>query len=122
MPLIRGHQSFDDHFTQIPNAWLRDTRLSLAAKGLIAQLMSHKPGWQISITNLAMANGVGKDAMRTILNELLDAGYLSRSEKRERNAKGFLGGYVYTTKDPEPFDTAADCPRLDEPTLDEPPL
>ena len=35
MPLIRGYHSFDDHFTQIPNSWLRDTRLSLKAIGLL---------------------------------------------------------------------------------------
>lgn len=120
MPLIRGHQSFDDHFTQIPNSWLRDSRISLAAKGLIAQLMSHKPGWKISIYTLAHQNGIGKDGMRTILNELLNAGYLARSAERERTSQGFLGSYTYTTQDPL-FLGNADEPTLDEPTLVNPP-
>lgn len=114
MPLIRGHHSFDDHFTQIPNDWLRDSRISLGAKGLLAQLLSHAPGWRISQENLAHANGVGRDAIRTLINELLEAGYLMRSEDRERNEKGYLGGYTYTTQDP------SGEPTLDKPTQDNP--
>jgi hypothetical protein len=100
MPLIRGHHSFDDHFTQIPNDWLRDKRISLGAKGLLAQLLSHAPGWRISQESLGRDNGVGRDAIRTLINELLEAGYLMRSEERERGEKGYLGGYTYTTQDP----------------------
>ena len=100
MPLIRGHHSFDDHFTQIPNDWLRDKRISLGAKGLLAQLLSHSPGWRISQESLGRDNGVGRDAIRTLINELLEAGYLMRSEERERGDKGYLGGYTYTTQDP----------------------
>lgn len=114
MPLIRGHHSFDAQFTQIPNDWLRDPRLSLGAIGLLAQLLSHQPGWKISQENLARANRIGRDGMRTLLNELITAGYLSKSEERERNEAGQLAGYVYTTKDPDA------PPMLSEPTLAEP--
>jgi biotin operon repressor len=114
MPLIRGHHSFDDHFTQVPNAWLRDKKLSLGAKGLIAQLLSHAPGWRISQESLGRDNGIGRDAIRTLINELLDAGYLSRSDDRERNEKGYLGGFTYTTTDPVAY------PTLDYPTQADP--
>ena len=110
MPLIRGHHSFDDHFTQIPNAWLRDSRISLGAKGLLAQLLSHAPGWKISQESLGHANGIGRDAIRTLINELLDAGYLNRSEDRERTEKGYLGGYTYTTQDPTQDNPTQDNP------------
>lgn len=117
MPLVRGHHAFDDHFTQVPNAWLRDPNLSLGAKGLLAQLLSHAPGWQVSQESLAKANKTGKDAIRTLIGELLSAGYLNRSTDRTRTDKGYLGGYVYTTQDP----TTSDYPTLDYPTLDNPP-
>jgi hypothetical protein len=113
MPLVRGHHSFDDHFTQVPNAWLRDPNLSLGAKGLLAQLLSHAPGWEVSQESLARANKVGKDAIRTLIGELLSEGYLTRSEKRTRLDRGYLGGYTYTTQDP----TKADSPTLLNPTL-----
>lgn len=120
MPLIRGHHSFDDNFTQIPNAWLRDPNLSFAAKGLLAQLMSHIPGWKISQESLAQQNGVGKDRIRTLLNELIRAGYLDRSDDRERNSMGQVGGYIYTTKDPHTDELQK--PTQEKPTQVNPPL
>jgi biotin operon repressor len=110
MPLIRGHHSFDDHFTQIPNDWLRDKAISLGAKGLLAQLLSHAPGWRISQESLGRDNGIGRDAIRTLINELLNAGYLMRSEDRERTEKGYLGGYTYTTQDPTQDNPTQDNP------------
>jgi hypothetical protein len=101
MALIRGHHSFDDHFTQIPNDWVRDDRLSLEARGLLAQIMSHRPGWNLSIKSLAARNKIGRDKVKRILDELLDHGYLERSEKQAHDENGHLAGFDYTTKDPE---------------------
>jgi hypothetical protein len=115
MPIIRSKHSFDGQFTQIPNAWLRDTRLSLKAIGLLAQLMSHSVGWKISVRTLAQANGCGLDMIRSAIDELLEHGYLVRSEQRERNAQGHLGDYVYATNEP----TSA-FPTLENPTLENP--
>jgi hypothetical protein len=115
MPLVRGHHSFDDHFTQVPNAWLRDPNLSLGAKGLLAQLLSHAPGWEVSQESLARANKVGKGAIRTLIGELLSEGYLTRSKERTRLERGYLGGYVYTTQDP----TKSDNPTFENPTLED---
>ena len=113
MPLIRGHHSFDDQYAQIPNSWLRDKNLSLDTIGLLAQLMSHSPGWRISQESLAKANNVGRDSIRRMIRELVEAGYLSVSEKQVHNEKGYLAGFTYTTKDPEPSQAE---PLLAEPT------
>lgn len=117
MALIRGNHTFDENFTQIPNEYLRDKRLSLAAIGLLGQLLSHRPGWEITQENLAKANNVGRDAIRTLINQLVDAGYLRRSDKRQRNSAGQLAGYDYVTCDPMLGE-----PTLAEPTLAEPTL
>lgn len=100
MPLIRGHHSFDDKFTQIPNNWLRDPRLSLKAIGLLAQLMSHTPGWKLSIRSLAKANGVGVSTIKSAVIELEQFGYLSRSEKQAKDEDGKFADYIWTTQDP----------------------
>lgn len=113
MPLIRGHHSFDDQYAQIPNSWLRDKNLSLDTIGLLAQLMSHSPGWRISQESLAKANNVGRDSIRRMIRELVEAGYLSVSEKQVHNEKGYLAGFTYTTKDPKPSQAE---PLLVEPT------
>lgn len=100
MALIRGHHAFDDHFTQIPNDWVRDERLSLEARGLLAQIMSHRPGWNLSIKSLAARNSIGRDKVKRIMDELLKYGYLERSEKQGHDERGHLSGFDYTTRDP----------------------
>jgi len=100
MPLIRGHHSFDDKFTQIPNDWLRDTRLSLKAIGLLAQIMSHAVGWNMSIRSLAKANGTGVDTIKSAVLELESNGYLVRSEKQKQNDDGTFADYDWVTTDP----------------------
>ena len=100
MPLIRGHHNFDDHFTQIPNDWVRDSKLSLKAIGLLTQLMSHRPGWNMSISSLARFNKTGVRTIKSAVQELELYGYLVRSEKQEHNPDGTFADYVWTTADP----------------------
>lgn len=107
MPIIRGTHSFDTQFTQIPNAWLRDSRLSLKAIGLLAQLLSHSPGWSVSVGQLAKANDCGTDLIRTAVKELESAGYLVRSQSRIENR---FGESVWRTADP------SDLPSSDFPS------
>ena len=97
MPLIRGHHSFDDQFAQIPNSWLRDSRLSLKAIGLLAQIMTHVPGWNMSINSLADRNSVGRDQIRTAIAELEKFGYLTREQSRE---DGKFAETIWRTSDP----------------------
>ena len=100
MPLIRGHHAFDDHFTQIPNTWVRDSNLSLKAIGLLTQLMSHRPGWNMSISSLARFNKTGVRTIKSAVQELELNGYLVRSDKQEHNPDGTFADYVWTTADP----------------------
>jgi len=97
MPLVRGFHSFDDHFTQIPNEWLRDSRLTFKARGLLAMLLSHSEGWSLSIAAIAEQNQEGKDAIRSAIAELQEFGYLSRSQV---NDNGRFGEAVWVTQDP----------------------
>lgn len=111
MPLIRGHHSFDDHYTQIPNDWLRDTRLTFKSRGLLALLMSHSQGWSLSIASIAAANQEGKDAIRSAVKQLEHFGYLLRTQA---NDGGKFGEAVWVTQDP------ADLPMAGFPTSDNP--
>jgi hypothetical protein len=97
MPLVRGFHAFDDHFTQIPNEWLRDSRLTFKARGLLAMLLSHSEGWSLSMAAIAEQNQEGKDAIRSAIAELQEFGYLSRSQV---NDNGRFGEAVWVTQDP----------------------
>lgn len=111
MPVIRGHHSFDDHFTQIPNAWVRDERLSFKARGLLVLILSHTAGWSLSINTLAKQNQEGKDAIRAAIQELETLGYLTRTQVNEG---GRFGESVWTTNDP------SDLPSSENPTSENP--
>jgi hypothetical protein len=104
MPIIRGHHSFDSQFTQIPNAWLRDSRLSLKAIGLLAQVLSHQEGWSMSIRTLAKLNGTGLGTIKSAAEELEKAGYLIRAEVQSRAEDGTFSDFNWVTCDPiDPF-------------------
>jgi hypothetical protein len=107
MPLIRGHHNFDDHFTQIPNNWVRDSSLSLKAIGLLTQLMSHRPGWNMSISSLARFNKTGVRTIKSAVQELELNGYLVRSEKQQHNPDGTFADFIWTTADPLQNDATA---------------
>ena len=80
--LVRRLLPFERNFTQLPNVWIRDERLSYAARGVLANLMSHDPGWRVSIEALAKASPQGKDAIRTAVAQLEQHGYLVRRKAR----------------------------------------
>lgn len=111
MPLVRGFHAFDDHFTQIPNEWLRDSRLTFKARGLLSMLLSHSQGWSLSIGSIAEQNQEGRDAIRSAIIELEDFGYLTRSQVNEN---GRFGEVVWVTQDP------ADLPLPENPLPENP--
>lgn len=124
MALIRGQHHSDGRFTQVPNEWIRDSRLGLDSRGLIIQLFSHQPGWRVTIESLAKANNVGKDKIRRMIGELMEYGYLTRSENQGHNEQGYLTGYDYITSDPSPlsgYPTKVQPTKV-QPTKDNPTL
>lgn len=97
MGLVRGYHSFDDQFTQIPNSWARDSRLTLKARGVLLLVMSHKPGWNLTIRGLAQQQRISRDALSAAVQELESLGYLTRSQANN----GKFGEAIWTTSDPD---------------------
>lgn len=109
MPIIKGCHDFDDHFTQIKNAWLRDERLSFKARGLLAYIESHSPEWEISVQWLVQNNPEGKEAIRSAISELELHGYLRREQENEN---GRFGEVTWTTQEPLAENPLAENPPL----------
>lgn len=82
MGVKRTELAFEGQFTQIPNAWVRDQRLSRKARGLLAEIMSHRIGWHVTTRSLAAAGPEGRHAILGGLTELVEAGYLTRVQGR----------------------------------------
>ncbi|TQK19102.1 hypothetical protein FBY40_1593 [Microbacterium sp. SLBN-154] len=98
MGITRTTMAFERDFTQIPNAWLRDERLSRRARGLLAELMTHRAGWHVTIAGLQKAGPEGRDAIRGAVLELAECGYLVR--RQTQGAHGRFNEIEYEINDP----------------------
>lgn len=106
-------------FTAIPNEALRDKRLSLKARGLLAYCLSLPDTWDFSIEGLAVTTGAGVDAIRTGVKELEKAGYLIRHRERKQDGRyGAMEYSLYDTPQEVKTEPKKDVPTLENPTLD----
>lgn len=80
MSIKRTQLPFEGNFVQIPNAWMRDKRLSRRARGLLAELMTHRANWVINIKSLWETGPEGRESVRKALLELHKYGYLKRAQ------------------------------------------
>ncbi len=86
-----------EHFTQIPNAMLRNPSLSAKAKGLLCLLLSNTEGWYSYMTTIRSMMKDGEDAIRSGLQELENAGYLLKMRYRNKTSKRLQGTlWIYT--------------------------
>lgn len=81
MAVLRGPIPADS-FTIIDNNWLRDPRLSWKAKGLLAYIASHAAGHTLRTEQIQAEGADSRDAIRSGLRELEEAGYLTRVQQR----------------------------------------
>ena len=72
-------------YTVMSNFHLRDKRLSLKAKGLLSQMLSLPENWDYTLTGLCYINKESKDAIRTAIHELEQAGYIRRRQRSEKH-------------------------------------
>lgn len=77
-------------YAAIPNAAMRDERISIEARGLLALLMTYSDDWTFVVDHLQQVAGCGRDKMRGMLKELEAAGYVIRHVLR--GAGGHLAG------------------------------
>ena len=81
-----------DHYTIMPNEFLNDKNLKLAAKGLLATFYNLPNNWDYSIAGLCKITNTGETAIRNALANLELQGYLTR--KQTRTEKGTID-YLY---------------------------
>lgn len=98
MGITRTALSFEGKFVQIPNEWARDPRISRRARGLLAEIASHRIGWHVTTRSLTQAGVEGRDAVRSMLAELVKAGYLVAAQ--QRGDHGQFGEIEYVLSDP----------------------
>ena len=86
MAVFRVERTSD--YTVMSNYHLRDKRLSLKAKGLLSQMLSLPEDWDYTLAGLCYINRESKDAIRTAIRELEQAGYIRRRQTIDRTVTG----------------------------------
>jgi len=108
-------------YTVMSNHHLRNTALSMKAKGLLSLMLSLPDNWDYTLFGLSTISMDGLSSIRAAVNELEVAGYLKR--RRLRNEKGQLTETEYTIlEQPERPDHPPKPPICEKPTLENPTL
>jgi len=103
-------------YSQIGNAMLRDTRLSIEARGALAMMLSYPSNWQVTLSWLCQMAGVGRDKARGILAELEEFKYCIRTRLRKKD--GQLGSYEYLFTDEPAAIADATAPGPENPSVE----
>lgn len=88
----------DDHFTRIPNAWIRDPRLTSNAFRILSVILSHDAHYKLSVAQVMRETGLGRDAIQAATKHMLELGYLLGVAQRVTEA-GRFGENHYTLTD-----------------------
>lgn len=80
--IIRSNRP-PDHFTVINNQVINDDSLTYRARGILIYLLSKPDGWHTSAERLSSADTEGRDAIRTCLKELQEAGYMQLIKRQD---------------------------------------
>lgn len=118
MAVFRVERTRD--YTVMCNHHLKDSNLSLKAKGLLSMMLSLPDEWNYTTRGLAAICKEGVDAIGKTLKELELAGYIIRRQLRGKD--GRISDTEYTTfekpRKPSPPDTT--LPDTENPYLDNP--
>ena len=120
MAVFRVERTSD--YTVMSNYHLRDKRLSLKAKGLLSQMLSLPEDWDYTLAGLCYINRESKDAIRTAIHELEQAGYIHRRQTTDSGGK--FAGNVYTIYErpqgPPLWEPSSEKPSSGNPTTGKP--
>ena len=119
MAVFRVERTKD--YTVMTNHHLRNTVLSLKAKGLLSLMLSLPDSWDYTTRGLAAICRDGVDAIRATVRELERNGYVIR--RRIRNAQGQLTVTEYTILErpqPKRENPVLEKPAQEKPTLENP--
>lgn len=111
-------------YTVMSNHHLRNTELSLKAKGLLSLMLSLPDNWDYTTKGLAHNCKDGVDSICAAVRELEEHGYVIR--ERIRGANGQLGSIEYTILEqpakpsPERENPVQAKPILENPVLEKP--
>ena len=82
-------------YTVMSNHHLRNKELTLKAKGLLSQMLSLPENWDYTLAGLSHIKREKIDAIREVVKELEQVGYIVRSQTRERSEREKDSHYLH---------------------------
>ena len=123
MTIIRSPEKITTGFLIADKRNTENKKLSWGARGLLVFLLGKPDNWSVVIEHLIdqtkeSAKPTGRDGVYSLLNELIAAGYIVRSQSR---IKGKMSGYDYIVYSSPQHDLPhTDLPHTDLPHTDLP--
>lgn len=93
MAIFRVNKNKD--YTVMSNYHLRDKNMSFKAKGLLSMMLSLPDDWDYSIKGIASISKENEKAIKIILNELKELGYLRITKLKPNETKSGRIEYIY---------------------------
>ena len=118
MAVFRVERTRD--YTVMCNHHLKDSNLSLKAKGLLSMMLSLPDEWNYTARGLAAICKEGVDAIGKTLKELELAGYIIRRQLRGKDGRISDTEYTIFEKPRKPSPPDATLPDTENPYLDNP--
>jgi predicted transcriptional regulator len=105
-------------FAQVPNSAIRDPEISPNAFRLLAYLMSHKEGYELTYGQIERQTTLGRYAINEAIRVLTDKGWL-RTERTKKD-NGQFGPTSFHILDPEGVDSVANDSSVGDSTMEQP--
>lgn len=118
MSIIRAPRP-ESNFYLLNKTISEDKRISWAARGLLVFLLGKPDHWQVSVNHLRnetkeCSRPTGRDGVYSILEELINAGYIERAQMRAEGGKLAQTSYV-VSEQPSHSSPLPALPYTDEP-------
>lgn len=111
-------RKYDRDYCQMANEFLKDTRLSWKAKGIIAYVQMLPDDWVLNMRDLTNRATDGRDSLYSGIKELEKFGYCSKI--MQRNPDGTIAGFAYEICDKAIFQPFTENPVMDAPQPEKP--
>jgi predicted transcriptional regulator len=105
-------------FAQVPNSAIRDPEITPNAFRLLAYLMSHKEGYELTYGQIERQTTLGRYAINEAIRVLTIKGWL-RTERTKKD-NGQFGPTSFHILDPEAVDSVANDSSVGHSTMEQP--
>ena len=108
-------------FAQVPNSAIRDPEISPNAFRLLAYLMSHKEGYELTYGQIERQTTLGRYAINEAIKILTNKGWLKTERTKKDNGQfGPTSFHILNPNEPEQVDSVADGSSEGHSTMEQP--